>query len=91
MTEIEFMEQRSAIRQELYNAKVRHASRKDAISRQYDDEIAATKQELERLKNAMYDELRENTTQYMSQRNELIRQMEVLEIEYRKDNPSMVD
>lgn len=91
MTEIEFMEQRSAIRQELYNAKVRHASRKDAISRQYDDEIAATKQELERLENAMYDELRENTTQYMSQRNELIRQMEVLEIEYRKDNPSMVD
>ena len=91
MTEIEFMEQRSAIRQELYNAKVRHASRKDAISRQYDDEIAATKQELERLKNAMYDELLENTTQYMCQRNELIRQMEVLEIEYRKDNPSMVD
>lgn len=91
MTYIEFMEQRSAIRQELYNAKVRHASRKDEINKKYDDEIAATKQELKRLENDMLNELRENTTRYRSWRNELIIQLEALEIEYIKDNPRIVD
>ena len=91
MTEVEFLERRSAIRQELYNAKVTHASRKDAINGEYEAEIAEAKRELKQLENDMLNELRENTTLYRNKRNELIRQLEALEIEYRKDNPRLVD